>query len=82
MWVFSGRRGVHCWVSDARARQMSLSARKSIVSYLEVAKVAILNRLWIFREEMSQDDELFCHQRFHHQLSTAACFDFLPIDEL
>ncbi|PJF16691.1 DNA primase [Paramicrosporidium saccamoebae] len=41
LWVFSGRRGVHCWVSDARARQMSLSARKSIVSYLEMAKVAI-----------------------------------------
>lgn len=36
IWVFSGRRGAHCWVSDARARQLDEVARKSIVEYMDV----------------------------------------------
>lgn len=36
LWVFSGRRGAHCWVSDARARLMDEATRKSIVEYMDV----------------------------------------------
>ncbi|KAM3125452.1 hypothetical protein CJJ07_004365 [Candidozyma auris] len=36
IWVFSGRRGAHCWVSDARARSLDEATRKSIVEYLDV----------------------------------------------
>lgn len=36
IWVFSGRRGAHCWVSDARARQLDETTRRSIVEYLDV----------------------------------------------
>jgi len=36
LFVYSGRRGVHCWVADRRARQMSNSARSAIVDYLHV----------------------------------------------
>lgn len=36
IWVFSGRRGAHCWVSDARARQLDETTRKSIVEYLDI----------------------------------------------
>lgn len=36
IWVFSGRRGAHCWVSDSCARQLDEITRKSIVEYLDV----------------------------------------------
>ncbi|RKP14995.1 hypothetical protein BJ684DRAFT_7735, partial [Piptocephalis cylindrospora] len=38
LWVYSGRRGVHCWVADARARRLSNEARRAIVGWLEVIK--------------------------------------------
>ncbi|CAH2351844.1 DNA primase small subunit [[Candida] railenensis] len=36
IWIFSGRRGAHCWVSDKRARALDENSRKSIVEYLDV----------------------------------------------
>lgn len=36
IWVFSGRRGAHCWVSDSNARTLDEITRKSIVEYLDV----------------------------------------------
>jgi len=38
LWVYSGRRGAHCWVSDKRAREMDDQKRKSIAGYLELLR--------------------------------------------
>lgn len=36
MWVYSGRRGVHCWVCDPSARALTNEARTAVVEYLSV----------------------------------------------
>lgn len=38
MWVYSGRRGAHAWISDKRVRNLDDSKRKAIAGYLEVIK--------------------------------------------
>ncbi|AGO10008.1 AaceriAAR018Wp [[Ashbya] aceris (nom. inval.)] len=38
IWVFSGRRGAHCWISDPRARSLSDVQRKSVLDYMNVVR--------------------------------------------
>ncbi len=41
-YIFSGRRGIHCWVSDARARNLTNEGRSAIANYIKF-KTANLN---------------------------------------
>jgi len=38
LWVYSGRRGIHCWVSDPEACALSDEARKALVGWTEVVR--------------------------------------------
>ena len=38
LWVYSGRRGIHVWVCDKRARSMSNEARAAVAEYFSVYK--------------------------------------------
>ena len=39
LWVYSGRRGVHCWVADKIAMSLTNEARSAVVQYFSLVEV-------------------------------------------
>lgn len=48
IWVFSGRRGVHCWMSDSRVRFLKEQGRRAFIEYLDILNVKGKNKRGIF----------------------------------
>ena len=51
LWAFSGRRGVHAWVCDTRARSLDDSQRGQLLNYIQVTQKyekgkVVINRPW------------------------------------
>lgn len=38
LWVYSGRRGIHCWISDKEACDLSDDSRRAIVGWIDIIK--------------------------------------------
>lgn len=38
LWVYSGRRGIHCWVSDVEAMALTDDQRRALVGWITVVK--------------------------------------------
>ena len=43
LWVFSGRRGVHCWICDPEARNMTNDMRQAVTQYFTIQGVGSEN---------------------------------------
>jgi DNA primase small subunit len=38
LWVYSGRRGIHCWISDEEACALTDDARRAIIGWVDIIK--------------------------------------------
>ncbi|KAK0555470.1 p48 polypeptide of DNA primase [Tilletia horrida] len=68
LWVYSGRRGIHCWVSDASACDLADDARKAIVGWLEVVRGSANQAKKVFLGSAAGLHERLLHPSLHRAL--------------
>ncbi|KAK0527849.1 p48 polypeptide of DNA primase [Tilletia horrida] len=68
LWVYSGRRGIHCWISDTAACELADDARKAIVGWMEVVRGSANQAKKVFLGSAAGLHERTLHPSLHRAL--------------
>lgn len=79
LYVFSGRRGVHLWICDKKAREMDETVRKAIVKYLNLKET--LDRKQIHNCPLAQQMLSVCEPFFCSIAEEQQIFTYEPISK-
>lgn len=84
LWVYSGRRGIHCWVCDPRARAMSNEVRSAVADFLGPKLAAATGRLNISipMHPSMQRAYVICEPFFYSHLLPSAPDGFGILDTI
>lgn len=61
LWIYSGRRGIHCWVCDKEARELTNEARSAVVEYMSVSTGTADNTDKAVRKTFNQTNKNSLH---------------------
>lgn len=63
LWVFSGRRGVHCWICDFEARHLDGMARSGVAEYFQIISYSQIEESSVARIKIGH--------KLHHSIRRA-----------
>eukprot|EP01067_Filipodium_phascolosomae_P002402 Filipodium_phascolosomae@DN2387_c0_g1_i2.p1 len=88
LWIYSGRRGIHCWVCDRVARQLSNEARGAVADYMNLVagdamKTKACNLAFQHRHPMVRASVRLCKEHFLDIITEQESFagEKMPVTE-